>query len=547
MSRSDRGTLRQWLLAATDPVAPAALSRRAWWVVSGIILLLLLPSLLHPLGADQALFYVTGRKLLDGAILYRDAVDIKPPLIYYLYSLTSVLFGGGSLSIRIFDVVMQGAACVLMITLIRRARGGDLMAALAPVCYLFLYFAQGYQYTAQSEGFASLFSILLLSLLLFRRSRAGFFIAGIVCGALFLLKFTFGVILAAAIVGEILLYRSSLGSFARHALLLVSGFAAVLLLFALYLAVGHALHDFALVSSFTSEYAKIELRSPMQWFKNLISLPAFHFADNYSIILMLATVAGVARALLRSGASAEDERGIDLTRLLRFAVIAFVLLFLTIVIEGKYPPYHYMRLYPFGAILAAAGIVGALRLCARRLIVERYILAIALPLLGAIILYGPFIRYIWHALLPAKARFDNAAVVRFINPEPYSQEAFMAMGDYIRAEADAGDELFAMSSQAALIYHHADILPAQRIFHSAFVIAPFAPNEWRDSTRAYLLREEPAIIVLDTGDNLPGITGTTLTSSMAIAALPGVSDMLATRYRRETRPVAPMFEIYRRR
>src|SRR5438128_341457 len=52
-----------------------------------ILAAILLPTLAMPLGPDSAMFYVTGQKLLKGAIHYRDTIDVKPPLIYYLYSM----------------------------------------------------------------------------------------------------------------------------------------------------------------------------------------------------------------------------------------------------------------------------------------------------------------------------------------------------------------------------------------------------------------------------------------------------------------------------
>lgn len=62
------------------------------------------PSLAYPFGSDQGLFWYIGREwLLHGAVPYRDTFDIKPPPIYLLHGLCSLISGGGMWGIRLVE------------------------------------------------------------------------------------------------------------------------------------------------------------------------------------------------------------------------------------------------------------------------------------------------------------------------------------------------------------------------------------------------------------------------------------------------------------
>lgn len=62
------------------------------------------PSLAYPFGSDQGLFWYIGREwLLHGAVPYRDTFDIKPPPIYLLHGLSSLISGGGMWGIRLVE------------------------------------------------------------------------------------------------------------------------------------------------------------------------------------------------------------------------------------------------------------------------------------------------------------------------------------------------------------------------------------------------------------------------------------------------------------
>jgi hypothetical protein len=95
-----------------------AMLDRLDYVAFGIIVLLGVMRLPEPLWGDQAIFLVGGKAIHDGALLYRDFWDLKPPGIYGLYSLTGTLFGFHEVGMHIMDLLwMLGLALGLRLTL----------------------------------------------------------------------------------------------------------------------------------------------------------------------------------------------------------------------------------------------------------------------------------------------------------------------------------------------------------------------------------------------------------------------------------------------
>jgi hypothetical protein len=59
---------------------------RLFLFLAGVLVLLRVPSLVQPMGADQGLYAYIGERILEGGLPYRDAWDQKPPGIHYAYA-----------------------------------------------------------------------------------------------------------------------------------------------------------------------------------------------------------------------------------------------------------------------------------------------------------------------------------------------------------------------------------------------------------------------------------------------------------------------------
>src|SRR3989344_4438811 len=94
------------------------------YLVLGMILfvtfLMRLPSLFEPFWyGDEGIFAAVGRSLNFGEILYRDAWDNKPPMIYLTYAVIFKLFNVSMFSLKLVTAiaVMATAVCIYEIAL----------------------------------------------------------------------------------------------------------------------------------------------------------------------------------------------------------------------------------------------------------------------------------------------------------------------------------------------------------------------------------------------------------------------------------------------
>jgi hypothetical protein len=60
---------------------------RLFWSLFALLVLVRVPSLAQPAGADQSLYAYVGQRILHGELAYRDAWDQKPPAIHFTYAL----------------------------------------------------------------------------------------------------------------------------------------------------------------------------------------------------------------------------------------------------------------------------------------------------------------------------------------------------------------------------------------------------------------------------------------------------------------------------
>ncbi|MDB5035277.1 MAG: hypothetical protein JWQ98_2518 [Chlorobi bacterium] len=532
-------------LLPRDPDGRRRLAPWGWLVASLLLLIALAPPLFLPLGPDEAMFFESGRKILQGSIHYRDIVDVKPPLIYYTYALAIAIFGPSDLGVHLFDLILQSLTCMMIIALVRHALRSDLLAIAAALCYAVLYSGQRFGCEGQSESYCGLIGCAMLWLLIRRRNAAGFIAVGLLAGVLAMLKLTLGAMLGVAMLGELLAFRADRRTLARHCGLMLCGFLPVIILFAAYIIGFGAADDFGLMMRFTAGYAGIETSSAAVIVHNFIAWASGYFLLHYSVALLLLTIIGCALAFSRRRIMAPDLP--EATALLRLSALAVILLFITISIEGRHYVYHYSRLYAFGAIVATAAvgeIIARIRASGRRSVAFRVgVWAAAIAMLPL----GPLPRYIWRTLPVIRAIGHGGWSMEACYDEMghlYPRDEIKRIGAMVHEGKEPGDEMFVVSSLGALVYQLAGEVPRFKIYHSAFLIADFAPRQWRDTTGAYILSRRPRFIVAQRGDTIRTLTGNDGTSLGALLALPGVDSLLRADYREALRTTN--FVLFRR-
>ena len=172
------------------------MSTRLLVALFAALLMLRLPSLVQPMGADQGLYAYVGERILDGGLAYRDAWDQKPPGIHYVYAALRAV-SARDVVVPAADLLSAAVTAMLLWVLGARA-GGPVAGALAAVFFLALSdpgFQRygGVRIRAQCETFISVAVTGALVLVTGRKSTIRLLGAGLLVGAAFALKYNAGV------------------------------------------------------------------------------------------------------------------------------------------------------------------------------------------------------------------------------------------------------------------------------------------------------------------------------------------------------------------
>jgi hypothetical protein len=114
--------------------------------------LFLLPVLFYPISPDLSIFVSGGRTIAGGGRIYKDFVDLKPPLVYYFFSIVYSITGWKEFNIRIFDFAWQVATILSVYLVTKKTTGRKSPAAAAAVIYSISYASLQYLNTFQVES-----------------------------------------------------------------------------------------------------------------------------------------------------------------------------------------------------------------------------------------------------------------------------------------------------------------------------------------------------------------------------------------------------------
>ncbi len=170
--------------------------RRAWLypLLLGIILATLVlwlrgPSMSAGLwNVDEAIHAAAANRLLDGGVLYRDAVDQRTPLSYYWTAAVFALAGRDNLWALRMSIALLITTTALLLGLTARRVGNNLAGPAAALIYAILSSALYYPgdaFAANTEWFVALFSTAAAFVLLPAAGSAGlarWFAAGALLG-----------------------------------------------------------------------------------------------------------------------------------------------------------------------------------------------------------------------------------------------------------------------------------------------------------------------------------------------------------------------------
>ncbi|MBX9602693.1 MAG: glycosyltransferase family 39 protein [Bryobacteraceae bacterium] len=165
-------------------------------VLCAVVLLTGLPYLPFPLHGDQALFLQGAKQMAEGDRLYVDYWDLKPPGIFFWYSVAGSIFGYSETGLHAFDLLNTLAAAVLAFAAARRCAASSFAAAASGAVCGVTYFAIADARTlTQPEGVV-LPALLMMLMACCRVGPTAWLISGVGGGIAFVFKPIFVVICA---------------------------------------------------------------------------------------------------------------------------------------------------------------------------------------------------------------------------------------------------------------------------------------------------------------------------------------------------------------
>ncbi|HZK75986.1 MAG TPA: glycosyltransferase family 39 protein [Candidatus Kapabacteria bacterium] len=508
-----------------------SIAERPWAVVIAIIAaLMLLATIFYPFGYDQAVFSTAGEMILRGAVPYRDFLDTKPPLIFYIYALALGIFGRHEWSIHAFDIIYQLLAAYYFFRILRRKCSADISLVAVSIT-LILYAGSGFWMTAQAESFALLPSLLLVDVtmrMVEMPSRAIYYglLAGAAAIALLLLKFTlvFGAI--ATIVFLFFYARTEAGTKWRYA----AGFivSSILLLagsaFAMW-RVG-ALDRFLQSLTWLASYAAI---SPAQ--HSLLEEIFLIFPErviySMSISLLVLAAWGIVRWIRKT------ERAPLLTLLL----MTFLFQLFGVLIERKIEfPYQYTRAVWAIAPFMAMGLSELIRSLVKFGKVGRNIgIILWVVCVPCVLLLSPLPRIFTQSIPWTRIALDHedaSAEVQRRIPDYYAEEE-QQVAHYLSKKMAPSDQLFFWGNDVA-VYFCSNKLPKTICLTATPFRTAFTPPEWKSTLLHQLATVPPKYFVVEFGDARPAITGSSLDSYQALLQWNGLESFLVNRYVSDT-------------
>jgi hypothetical protein len=472
------------------------MTNRLFLALACVLLAVRLPSLVQPMGADQALYAYAGERILDGGLPYRDAWDQKPPAIHVAYAAMRAVWPHDSV-VPAIDLLLAGIVGFLLWRL-GAALASESIGQWAALLFLFLSnpsFARlgGVSVRAQCETFiAALITGALLLLARRQDSIRRVVFAGVLFGVAFTFKYNTVVYVAAGVFALLLWRRLTIAALGA----LAAGFLIPVAVFGTWFAGGHALralYDATIV--YNIRYSGQTYAGPLHAVVYLLTFPVRHARVD---ALWLLGCGGCAVLLLTVA------RGVE-----RLVVVLWVAAAcLSIAINGSRDlPQYFIQAAPALALAAAwAGSV----LWRRRPLINAIGLLVIAVAVWRVNDFPKLLENTWHDAQYAAGRStteEHLARYGDRTTRKYSALAVVELGNFLRGHSSSRDSVYVFGFSCGA-YLHADRISASRFFWSRPVIAGFndgQPGYGMTGVLEDLRRNAPAVVALQQRDWYPDV------------------------------------------
>jgi hypothetical protein len=515
------------------------MSSRLVLALAVALLVIRLPSLVQPMGGDQALYAYVAERIRAGGLPYRDAWDQKPPAVHFLYAGLRTLWADDAV-VPAADLVAAAIVAVLLNKL-GGALGQQGTGGAAALLFLLLSnpaFTRvaGIRLRSQCETFIAVAVAAALLLLVRKKHPSALAVvgAGVLFGLSFTLKYNAAVFALAGVAALWLLHRLTFANLMR----LGAGFAApALVLFGIF-AIGGAVRpllDATLV--YNLEYSGETYAGLFDPLRYLLAFPI-----ERARVDALWTVGGAGCILLLIGVPTSRERLVP--------VVWVAAACASIAINGSRSlPQYFVQANP--ALALAAGWGGALAWTWMKAAIGRgaRYAAIAAAIVVAVAVWrvNQFPKLLEQTVFDARRAFGRLArdeyLARYDDDRKYSALAAVELGEYLRAHSAPSDRVYVFGFTCAA-YTEANRASASRFFWSRPVIVGFnagRPGYGVEGLLSELHLNRPAVIALQRRDWAPDVAD----SAAFFMSTPSLAGWLQAYYVRALGPDG--FDVWLRR
>ncbi len=507
--------------------------------------LLLMTMLAFPMGNDQAIFEVCGALIVKkGAIPFRDFLEMKQPLIFYIYSLSTLLFGRHEWSIRLLDVLYHVVSLILYYKILRKVYKNEYIALVAILLYTVYFLSGGYWITAETESFALLPQLGILYSLIAafeatdKRQILGYAILAGACTILVIsIKITLGLIAIPVILSIIFFSkRRPVGNSTFFISFILS--SVVFALFEIYwLWASKGLQNLILTfqwfSNYTSNYSPL---FGIATFKDTYyKLVPAQFLVTFTPSLIALGIYAIAKHPI----SMKSEKNPSLLFFRFFCFLSVVFGVLGVLFERKAYTYHYTRLTWCLVPFVAEGffeIWKARRRCfelVRQWSGFRRVIALSslFTFFTVFILWSPLPRIVDQSLgwSLIALKNDSSARAKKIESSKYDVADVISLARKYAPTLSLQDNIFLWGNTAQL-YYEFDKLPTTICIVNPQLISPWSPNEWTDTIVHQLTQAPPKYFFCELKDERPLVSGTVDDSYTALLKNSPLRDFLFVHY-----------------
>jgi 4-amino-4-deoxy-L-arabinose transferase-like glycosyltransferase len=472
----------------------ASRNRYLTWALA-LGLLIYLPQIFWTYGHDQNVFAAIGAMILKGFNPYSELWDVKPPNVFYVYSIGQGLFGRNEMSVRLLDLASTLISGWLLFKLIENllrnaAASWRLWSAfVAVIVWCATNLSLGLADTAQTESFSQPFLLGAFYLITKpHRSQRALFVTGLLISLAVFFKLTNLLFLPALILLELL--RRDEGAKKRSAFVCIAvmlfGWLLGVAIQLLVLVIQGSFNDFFRVMGNVMRYHT----EPGSVGVGSVIRIMWQYVDLYGIIALIGLAwSGIGRDL--------PKRALLTLAVLLLTSVGIVLA------QGKGWGYHYVVMLAPLVGLTAIGIGYVITrtntLGSKGLGIAALVTIIAIPLF-----LGPSgRRRVRNVKLSVQALANHDAYLASLGSRNgiYGPSCTEELTKAVEAETYARDRVFIFGHEPG-VYWKTDRRPASRYVYTLLLTSPVIRDRDIEILNDEVVRFAPKLISVQLHDTL---------------------------------------------